>query len=455
MKKTEEKILGFISKFGLIRNGESLLVGFSGGPDSVFCLHFLNKYRRKFRIDIGAVHVNHNIRKTSLNDVEFCREFCSERNIKFFNESVDVLDFAKKSKLSAEEAGRELRYEIFEKTAKQNLFDKIITAHNLDDNAETVLLNLIKGSGYNGLMGIPVQRNNIIRPVLCLQKSDIVDYLEKAKIGYLIDETNASNEYQRNYLRNEIIPKFKEKLNPNFSEAAFSLSENLRNLNEYIEKQVDKFIGHKVQLTEDGFSLNLKSINLIHPFLLSEGIRHLYLNKLKIGFQKNDFEKLQNLIQNQKGKKDSLRKKWIAIRESDSILFKKHDLENQKNTAVTILVDDSAKSKISVSLVEADCVEFVKNGSTEFIDAEKIRGKLIIRKWEAGDKFMPIGMKHHKLVSDFVTDLKLSAVEKKNVFVLVNRNNIVWVVGLRISERYKITSKTKKFLRLSVNDNRK
>jgi len=454
MKKTEEKLFAFINQFGLIRNGEKLLVGFSGGPDSVFCLYFLNKFKRKFRIEIAAVHVNHNIRQTSSYDADFCSSFCSEKKIRFFSESVNVLSYAKMNKVSAEEAGRELRYSIFEKLADNYNYDKIVTAHNLDDNAETVLLNLVKGSGLNGLTGIPVQRGKIIRPVLCLSKSEILSYLRQAKINYVIDETNKSNEYQRNFLRNEIIPKLKEKLNPVFPEAVFKLSDNLRNLNEYIEKEVIEFINSGIKIIDSGFELNLKSSKNIHPFVFSEAIRNFYADKLKIGFQKSDLEKLYKLIQSQKGKKNILRNGWSAIRENDSIVYIKMDFgkKSEESPFVDVLLNSNQKLNIDVSTLNIDSVSYVKDGKTEFIDADKIHGRLVLRKWKPGDKFIPIGMKNHRLISDFLTDLKFPAAKKKNVFVLVNRNNIVWVVGLRISDDYKITKKTKKIMRLSIND---
>ncbi len=188
MKKTEQKILKFISDKKLIAKNNKVLIAFSGGPDSVFLFHLLIKYRRKFKIDLGAVHINHKLRgKDSDGDESFCKEFCDKFSIPIYLIRRDVKKYAKKKKMSLEEAGREIRYSEFVKIARANKYTKIATGHNCDDNAETVFLNLIKGTGIKGLAGIPVQRENIIRPMLILTKNEILDYLNINNIEFRID----------------------------------------------------------------------------------------------------------------------------------------------------------------------------------------------------------------------------------------------------------------------------
>jgi tRNA(Ile)-lysidine synthase len=205
------------------------LVAFSGGSDSVFLLEFLLKYKRRFKIDLAAFHLNHNLRgKEAKIDERFCKNLTAQKKIPFFSTSKNVKLFAKRNRMSLEEAGRELRYGELLKIAKTHNYKKIATAHNADDNTETVLLNLIKGTGIRGLSGIPERREEIIRPILVLTKKEILDYLHNKKIKYRTDSSNIKNDYQRNYLRNEVIPLIKDKLNPQFDSAVFRTSEIIR-----------------------------------------------------------------------------------------------------------------------------------------------------------------------------------------------------------------------------------
>ena len=215
MKKIDEKIIRFIEEQELIELGDKILVALSGGPDSVFLLHFLLKYRKKYGIEIGAMHVNHMIRGEEANkDEKFCRKLCLKLGVDYHTVKRNVPSFAKTNKISIEEAAREIRYKELTKIQKNFFYDKIATAHNCSDNAETVFLNLIKGTGLKGLSGIPIRRENIIRPILSISKDEILEYLKKNKVEYLIDKTNLSNIYERNFVRNEIFPQIKKYLNP-------------------------------------------------------------------------------------------------------------------------------------------------------------------------------------------------------------------------------------------------
>jgi len=190
-------------------------------------------------MEIAAFHLNHNLRGKEANiDEQFCKNLTAQKRIPFFSSSKNVKLFAKRKRMSIEEAGRELRYGELLKIAKTHNYTKIATAHNADDNAETVLLNLIKGTGIKGLSGIPERREKIIRPILVLSKKEILKYLHNKKIKYRTDSSNIENEYQRNYLRNEIIPLIKNKLNPQFDSAVFRTSEIIRGYTSLIDEQI-------------------------------------------------------------------------------------------------------------------------------------------------------------------------------------------------------------------------
>jgi tRNA(Ile)-lysidine synthase len=235
MKSTEQKVLRFIKENNLVPAGDKIIIALSGGPDSVFLLHFFNKYKKKFKIKIEAVHVNHLLRgKESDRDEIFCKTICDELNIPINIFSSDVKSVAKKEKLSLEVAGRKVRYKYFDKLLKLKKKTKLATAHNADDNAETVLLNMIKGAGLKGISGIPIKRGNIIRPILCLSKSEILEYLEENKFEYRIDQSNLSNDYERNFIRNEIFPLINKNLNPVFVKNILNSSINFQRLNLFI-----------------------------------------------------------------------------------------------------------------------------------------------------------------------------------------------------------------------------
>ncbi len=205
-KTIEQDVFNFIKAHNLFTDYDKVLIGLSGGADSVFALHFLKKFSHKFKIEISALHVNHNLRGLeSKRDENFCRSLCDNLGIKFFCSKVNVTEFAKKHKKSIEEAARDLRYTEFQKVAKANKLNLIVTSHNNDDNTETVLLNIVNGAGLNGISGIPIKRDNIVRPFLCLSKSSIINYLVNAKIHYVEDSSNSNLEYRRNFLRKKLF----------------------------------------------------------------------------------------------------------------------------------------------------------------------------------------------------------------------------------------------------------
>ena len=242
IKDIEQKVIRFIDQKNLINKNDKILIALSGGPDSVFLLHFLNNFKRRFKIELGALHVNHRLRGNNADDDEkFCKKICKELGIEYFSVKKNVKSFATRKKISLEEAGREIRYSVLKSIAAQNKYNKIATAHNANDNAETVLLNLIKGTGIKGISGIAVKRNNIIRPVICLNKDEILNFLEQRKLNYKIDETNFSSDYERNFIRNEIIPIVKSRLNPSLETSVFNSSEVFKRISLRIDKEIESF----------------------------------------------------------------------------------------------------------------------------------------------------------------------------------------------------------------------
>ncbi|MCX7797672.1 MAG: tRNA lysidine(34) synthetase TilS [Melioribacter sp.] len=452
MRNIEQEIIKFISQYNLINKKDRILIALSGGPDSVFALHFFNKFKSKYKIEIAAIHFNHQLRESEADeDEKFSEQLCKSLNIPFFPFKLKVKEFAKTNKLSIEEAARKLRYEILEKFSDENNFNKIITAHTLNDNTETVLLNLITGTGFYGLTGIPIKRDKIIRPLLCITKDEILDYLHKHNINYRIDSSNLKNDFKRNILRNEILPLIKSKLNPQVDLAIFRSSKVFEDFKTIIDKYINDLVKKYLRISEQKIFIK-STIKKIEDGVFGELLKKILYEYFNYQLEYQDVISLKELLKNQTGKRINLSKNIIVTKERNGIIINK--IENPKeNDFFEIRVGKKIKVEnktIGIDKVNKSEIEFTKSKNIEYISADKLNDKFILRKWTSGDKFIPLGMKKPKKISDFLTDEKIKSSEKKDKFVLTNKNFIVWVVGLRIDDRFKITQKTKKVLKLWI-----
>lgn len=454
MKATEQKILRFIKENELIKTGEKILLALSGGPDSVFLLHFLNKYKNKFKIKLGAAHVNHLLRgKNSDQDEQFCKAICNELEIPYFGIKKNVRAFANKNKLSIEIAARKIRYDFLGEVVRKQDYIKIVTAHNSDDNTETVLLNLIKGTGIKGISGIPVKRENIVRPALCLTKSEILDYLEENKYEYRIDESNLKNEYERNYLRNKVIPLIKENLNPSLSNTMLNSSLNLQRFNYWLEEIVKNYSNEIKSVRKKRVEISIKIFDNANKFLLSHSIKELLDDTFAIKSTSVDIAKVFSLKNKDSGSSEELSKNLIALRERNSILItRKKEFNNQP--AIKAVIGKNIKLDgrlLTITPVNLDDVKIGKNKNIEYISGDNLSFEFSLRNWKKGDKFYPIGMNGTKKVSDYLNDIKINSFEKKNQLILENDGKIVWIIGRRLDDRFKVTANTKKVLKLCLN----
>lgn len=452
MKKTEQKVIKFISENNLLTKGEKVLIAISGGPDSVFLLHFINKFKKKFDLQIGAAHINHLLRgNNSDRDELFCREICHELGIEFFSSKIDVNSIAKKQKLSIEVAARNVRYNFFEEIVKKYNYIKILTAHNADDNVETVLLNLIKGTGLKGITGIPVKRGNIIRPILCLSKAEIIEYLEQYQYEYRVDESNSDNMFERNFLRNEIIPLIKKRLNPSLSNSVLTTSLNLQSINSELESNSEKIKTLLKVDSADGIRIPVNIIlsNPLNAYFIKE-----YLEEhLNIKMESTDLKKIVSLIKKESGKSEELKNGLIAQKNRDLIVVRKNIFDN-KQIDLKIKIGKTAMlydHTLLISRADIRKIKFTNKKNTEYISADNIKSDFIVRNWKDGDRFYPFGMKGTKKVSDYLNNIKTGSFEKKKQLVLESKGNIIWIIGQRIDERYKVTKNTKKVLKLCLN----
>lgn len=312
----EQKILDTISKYNLIEKGDKIVIGVSGGPDSMCLLDSLYCLKKDLQIEIIVAHINHKIRKEADEETEYVENYCNTRNIKCYIKKADVTSLAKQKKLGTEEMGRKIRYEFFEEVAKTEGANKIATAHNLNDNAETVLMNILRGSGISGLKGIEIKRCNFIRPLRECTREEIETYCEKQKLNPKIDKTNFENIYNRNKVRNSLIPYLKKEFNTNILETLNRLSDIAKEEEEYFEQVINKqYEDLKIGENEKEIVLDLKKFNNLPKVIKSRLILYTInkVNGTNQGVGKVHIEDVIKLCQNNIGNKYLMPNKNIKI----------------------------------------------------------------------------------------------------------------------------------------------
>ena len=333
MAKRENSILtkvrNNILKIGLIENGDVIIVGLSGGPDSVFLLHLLDylkeifKAKYKIEYDVIACHVNHMIREEAKEDESLAKKYAEKLGFKFYSLKADVSKIAKEKKISEEECGRDIRYEFFEKVLKENNGTKIAVAHNANDNAETVIHNFIRGAGLNGLSGIKFVNGKIIRPLLNIEKKDIVKYLDENNIEYKVDRTNLTNDYTRNKIRNDLIKKVEDEYNPSIVKSINRMSKNVSEDIEYINDMAKgEYKKVLIKKEENSVLLNIKEFSNMHIAIQKRvalnAIQDLLGNVKSI--EDKHIEDICELLRNSvTGKEFSIRTKFSILIEKNKV----------------------------------------------------------------------------------------------------------------------------------------
>lgn len=305
----KEKVLKTIKKYNLIERGDKIVLGVSGGPDSISMLNILKdlKNEKKLDCELIAAHVNHQIREEANSDEEYVKNFCEKNEIKCYTKRIDVKKYANNNKIGLEEAGRNLRYIFFDEVMNLENANKIAIAHNKNDKAETIIMNLLRGSGLSGLKGIePIRENKYIRPLIECERTEIENYCEENKLNPRIDKTNFENEYTRNKIRNIVLPYIKKEFNPNIIETTNRLSEIATETEEYIQSEVEKTYNIlKIEENDKKIILDLKKFN-VQNIVIKKRILIYTISKVLGNVQnieKVNIEDLIKLCQNNIGNK--------------------------------------------------------------------------------------------------------------------------------------------------------
>ena len=416
----EKKIAQYIDNERLFPINARIIVALSGGADSVALLRILHT----LGYDCEAAHCNFHLRGTeSDRDEMFVRKLCKTMKTPLYTIDFATEQYAIEKKISIEMAARELRYQWFAEIKEKTKADVIAVAHHQDDSVETVLLNLIRGTGINGLLGIRPKNGDIVRPLLCISRKEITDYLQNAGQEYMTDSTNLQDEYTRNKIRLNLLPLMQE-INPLVKEHIIDTSNYLNDVNRIYNKGIEE---GKQRVIEKG---NIRIV----PLLKEPSPEALLFEILyPLGFNAAQTKNILTMLEGQTGKQFISKDGWRVVKNRELLLIDKK--EKQENPPFCLIKEEKEYTKDFIIPREKHIACF---------DTDKLIGEINLRKWQTGDIFIPFGMKGKKKVSDYLTDRKFSIIQKENQWVLCCGDKIIWIVGERTDNRFRIDEKTKK-----------
>jgi tRNA(Ile)-lysidine synthase len=448
--KLQHKFINYIKQQHLFQLKDKLLLAVSGGVDSVV----LCELCKQSGYDFAIAHCNFQLRGAdSDRDEAFVKELGKKYGVEVFTKGFDTQAIAKKEKKSMEETARDLRYgwfsELLEQSQTRNpelaTCNYILTAHHADDNIETLLMNFFRGTGIKGLKGILSKQGKLIRPLLFARRDELEEFARANDLAFVVDHTNAENEYTRNYFRNEIIPMVRKK----FPEVKENLLRNIQRFSETYQLYDQAIEWHKKKLLEPkGNELHIPVLKLKKTEPLATIVYEIIK---EYGFTAHQTDEVIALLESENGKyiqspshRVIRNRKWLIIS------------PNQTGEAQHILIEEAVSSlqfavgSLQIKQTGIANWELPTGKSAASLDAYQIKFPLLLRPWKKGDYFYPLGMKKKKKLSRFFIDRKLSLTEKEKVWVIESDRKIIWVVGMRIDERVKVTDKTENVLELTL-----
>ncbi len=481
-----ERVKNTIQKYSMLVRGDHVLVGLSGGPDSVCLLIILNRLKPELGISLSAAYIDHGLRPDEIpNEIELCRDLCSSLDMPFITRPIDVKSYMKEKKLNKQEAARELRYKALDETAIEKAADKIALGHNANDQAETIMMRLFRGAGPSGLSGIPPVRSfesgvlsqelrkkiSIIRPLIEIERYEIEKFLENEGIGFVIDSSNLKHEYLRNKIRHLIIPAIRN-INKDVTHTLSRTADIFRDEERYFKILVTKTLMKLItRKTCNSIELFLGPLEGMDTVLLRRVLRRsIDETKALHGIGFIHIEEILSLIKSGRSGDRIYLPKDIRVIKGYSTLIITSEKPAQLNIHAMdgpgeILLKESSiviRSEIIENISELRTARlsspkspnsklFYSDGKKiVYIDADKALFPLTIRSRRQGDFFYPIGFGKRKKLQDYFVDEKIPRDERDAVPLLTSKNDIVWVVGHRLDERYKVDKETKRVLKLEI-----
>lgn len=460
------RVRAYAEKYHMIQPGGRTVAGVSGGPDSVCLLFLLKDLCEEKKNRLSAVHVHHGLRgKEADEDEAFVRELCGQLQVPLTVVSFDVRKRAEEEKLTLEEAGRLCRYEAFHREAERLGGAQIAVAHHEDDQAETVLFHLFRGTGLRGLCGMEPVRGDIIRPLLGVSRKEILDWLKERGIPWRTDSTNEETEYTRNKLRREIFPLVHAEINPRASVHTAELAEELRQTERYLERQAEEAFAACVTVQDDGLLADREELLRLDPVIASRVARRMMesMGGLK-DIDRVHIRLILELAEKQTGRKIDLPGGIQAKREYGQIRLSKKEAsagEDEKEKAgsdkkETFHPDIPGTVRVGArmwrfSLENAQKDKIIPEKTyTKWFDYDRIKRYLEIRRKNPGD-YLEINKEHgRKKLKAYLRDEKIPAAQREKLWLLADGEHILWIPGHRISEGYKVTAETKRILKVQI-----
>lgn len=434
----------FIKQHKLINTDEAILVAVSGGVDSMVMLHLFQEISNHH---IVVAHCNFNLRGSESDSDEFLvKEYCKNNRLQFLTKSFDTIAFANDNGISIQMAARDLRYAWFHKIAKQHSLSKIAIAQHIDDQVETFFINLIRGTGISGIHGILPIKGNLIRPLLFADRKMIQEYQTKNNIPFREDESNKSDKYMRNFIRHNISPQF-ENLSQNF---AFKLDENIsrfREVEDFYKLTIQKNLKVVTTTINNNIIIDIEKLNSLDFIELH--LRELMSDK---GFSADTISKVyQQLYKPISGKSFEsetyellFNRKQVIIRKKKASVLSEYFINKDEIISTPI--------NLQSELLENNISSYTTPSSIAYFDYEKLTFPLKLRKWKNADSFVPFGMKGRKKLSDYFIDNKVSNFEKADTWILLSGDEIIWIIGHRTDNRYRITKNAKHIYKITFDN---
>lgn len=479
-----DKVRNYLKQIYQTQPGDVIVIGVSGGADSVCLLCVLWQIFADTDVSLHVVHVNHNIREDALKDQQFVEALCHDWKIPFHCYSVQAGAYAKEHRISEEEAGRQLRYQAFEDTLRELVpperenpegIDRqvgrglIAVAHTMEDNAETMLLNLFRGTGLKGLGGIPARRENIIRPLLCVRRNEIEAWLTAQQIGWCEDSTNQTDEYVRNRIRHKILPVAENEIN---DKAVLHMNQTAMQLTmaeDYLSKVVGQAWEDCIRELEDGYLLRAEKALLLHPYLRQRLM--LELMERTMGTAKDigrvHVTQLEELLRMPCGKQMHLAYGMTAVRTGEGILVRRYDPSTERNQEKRLENDPERLLKEGIPLnrdgltkiegygsfsarlfEKRNFEEIPKETYTKWIDYDKIKNTVLLRTRRTGDNLTIDASGHTQKLKTYLVNEKIPAGERDRLLLLADGQHIIWIPGHRFSHAYYVTGQTKNILEI-------
>ncbi|MDP8203875.1 MAG: tRNA lysidine(34) synthetase TilS [Candidatus Tenebribacter mawsonii] len=452
-----EKFEQYSKKHKLFKSGEKILLGFSGGADSTALLLALWHLKSKYGYSLLAAHVNYNLRgNDSQLDEEFVRKFCFDRNISLVVKNIKI-----NSSSNVENHAREVRFKYFNNLRRLYKSQKIVLGHNREDQAETLLFRMFRGSGYTGIKGISPITEDVVHPLLSFSRSDIISYLESENIQWREDLSNKDNTYSRNKIRNQMIPWIQEHLNPNVVTKLYETAEIFSETDAILEALATRrFLKAQIRHSKDECRLStkiiLKTKSVLRYYVYKEA--YTRVNGNSKDFYHNNFIEIENLITSDGSKQIYLPNNVYVFKEYDELIFTNIDLSKSVNVLnekeVTSLRNRFTFEDYRIIMKKLKKMPNKRNlfedKNVAYLDFDKTSFPITIRHRKPGDRFHPLGMQHNKKLKDFLIDEKVSKFDRDKVLIFCDNEKIIWLAGHRIDDRVITSKQTQNILQISI-----